>query len=276
MDKLIITAALVGAEVSREQTPYLPLSPREIADEAKKVRDAGASIVHLHMRDDLGNPSQDRSLFAEAISYIQSETDLIIQVSTGGAVGMTAEERLQPVTLSPEMASLSAGSVNFGEDVFSNPLPMVREFAQACLNFQVKPEVEIFESGMIQNALSLIKLGLLQEPVHFNFVLGVPGGMPATAKNLLFLLDLIPSSSTWTVSGMGRHQLSMNTLGILLGGHIRTGLEDNIYYRKGLLAEGNSPFVNRLVKLAEILERPVASPLEARKILGLSPITKDM
>ena len=270
MDKLIITAALVGAEVTREQTPYLPLSPREIADEAKKVRDAGASIVHLHMRDNLGNPTQDRTLFAEAISYIQSETDLIIQVSTGGAVGMTAEERVQPVTLTPEMASLSTGSVNFGDDVFSNPLPMVREFAQACLKYHVKPEVEIFESGMIQNALALVKQGLLQEPVHFNFVLGVPGGMSATAKNLLFLLDLIPSTSTWTISGIGRHQLSMNTLGILLGGHVRIGLEDNIYYRKGVLAEGNAPFVNRLVKLAECLDRPVASPLEACKILGLS------
>ncbi len=123
---------------------------------------------------------------------------------------------------------------------------------------------------MIQNALMLVKQGLLQEPVHFNFVLGVPGGMPATDKNLLFLLDLIPSTSTWTVSGMGRHQLNMNTLGILMGGHVRTGLEDNIYYRKGVLAKGNAPFVERLVKLAESLDRPVANPAEARKILGLS------
>lgn len=269
MEKLIITAALVGAEVTREQTPYLPLSPREIADEAKKVWTAGASIVHLHMRDTLGNPTQNKALFAEVISYIQAETDLIIQVSTGGAVGMTAEERVQPVTLSPEMASLSTGSVNFGEDVFSNPLPMVREFARACQIHHVKPEIEVFESGMIQNALTLVKVGLLQEPLHFNFVLGVPGGMPATAKNLLFLLDLIPPTSTWTVSGMGRHQLSMNTLGIILGGHVRTGFEDNIYYRKGVLAEGNAPLVERLVSLAKSLDRPVASSSEARKLLGL-------
>ncbi len=132
MEKLIIPAALVGAEVTREQTPFLPLFPREIADEAKRVCDAGASIVHLHMRDNLGNPTQDKARFAEAISYIQAETNLIIQVSTGGAVGMTAEERVQPVTLKPEMASLSTGSVNFGDDVFSNPLPMVREFARVC------------------------------------------------------------------------------------------------------------------------------------------------
>lgn len=271
MEKLIITVALVGAEVTRDQTPYIPLSPREIADEARNVHEAGASIVHLHMRDQFGNPSQNKALFAEVISYIQAETDLIIQVSTGGAVGMTAEERVQPVTLAPEMASLSTGSVNFGDDVFSNPLPMVREFARVCQTHQVKPEIEVFESGMVQNALSLIKQGLLFEPLHFNFVLGVPGGMPATAKNLLFLLDLIPSSSTWTVSGIGRHQLSMNTLGILLGGHARTGFEDNIYYSKGVLAKGNAPLVDRLVKIAGNLERTVASPMEARKLLGILP-----
>jgi len=272
MEKLMITVALVGAEVTREQTPYLPLSPREIADEAIKVHNAGASIVHLHMRDGLGNPSQDKALFAEAITYIQSATDLIIQVSTGGAAGMTAEERIQPVTLAPEMASLSTGSVNFGSEVFSNPLPMVREFARVCQTYQVKPEIEVFDSGMIQSALNLVKEGLLQEPFHFNFVLGVPGGMPATAKNLLFLLDLIPPTSTWTVSGIGRYQLSMNTYGILLGGHVRTGFEDNIYYRKGILSKGNAPLVDRLVKLAENLDRSIASPREARKILGIFPV----
>ncbi len=269
MDKLMITAALVGAEVSREDTPYLPLSPREIADEAKCVYEAGAAIVHLHMRDQAGNSSQNKALFAETISYIKAETDLIVQVSTGGAVGMTAKERLQPVTLSPEMASLSTGSVNFGAEVFSNPLPMVCEFAKACREYQVKPEIEVFDSGMVTTALSLVKEGLLTEPLHFNFVLGVPGGMAATAKNLLFLLDLIPAGSTWTVSAIGRHQLPMNTLGILLGGHVRTGLEDNIYYTKGVLAEGNASLVKRLVNIAQELGRPLASATEARVLLGL-------
>ncbi len=167
------------------------------------------------------------------------------------------------------MASLSTGSVNIGGEVFSNPLPMVREFARVCQTHHVKPEVEIFDSGMVQNALSLVKQGLLEDPVHFNFVLGVPGGMTATAKNLLFLLDLIPPTATWTISGMGRQQLSMNTLGILLGGHVRTGLEDNIYLRKGVLSGGNAPLVERLVRISTNLERLVATPEEARKILGL-------
>lgn len=270
MEKLMITAALVGAEVTREQTPYLPISPREIADEAKRVRAAGAAIVHLHMRDSKGNPSQDRELFAEAVEYIRSETDLIVQVSTGGAVGMTAAERVQPVILAPDMASLSTGSVNFGEEVFSNPFPMIREFAQTCQVYGVKPEIEVFDSGMVNNALLLVKQGLLKEPLHYNFVLGVPGGLPATAKNLLFLLDLIPPGSTWTVSGIGKHQLTMNTLGIVLGGHVRTGLEDNIFYRKGVLAQGNVPLVERLVKIAQELERQVATPEEAREILKIS------
>lgn len=269
MPKLIITAALVGAEVTREQTPYLPLSPREIADEARRVGEAGASVVHLHMRDTKGVSSQDKNLFAEAISYIRAETDLIIQVSTGGAVGMTAEERVQPVSLSPEMASLSTGTVNFGEEVFSNPRPMVRTFAKACQTYRVKPEIEVFDSGMITSALSLVREGLLREPLHFNFVLGVPGGMAAAAKNLLFLLDLIPPGSTWTVSAVGRHQLPLNTLGILLGGHVRTGLEDNIYLAKGVLAEGNAPLVERIAKLTLDLGRPLAKPAEAREILGL-------
>jgi 3-keto-5-aminohexanoate cleavage enzyme len=270
MEKLIITVALVGAEVTREHTPFLPLTPREIADEAKRVWNAGASIVHLHMRDGNGDSTQDKEIFAEALSYIRAETDLIIQVSTGGAVGMTAEERLQPVTLAPEMASLSTGSVNFGDDIFVNPLPMVRKFAQTCLAYKVKPEIEIFDSGMVSNALALLKQGLLHAPLHFNFVLGVPGAMPATAKNLLFLLEEIPANSTWTVSGVGRHQLAMNTLGIILGGHVRTGFEDNIYYSKGVLAKGNAPLVERLVQLSECLERPVASPAEARKLLGMT------
>ncbi|HZW82526.1 MAG TPA: 3-keto-5-aminohexanoate cleavage protein [Candidatus Deferrimicrobium sp.] len=270
MEKLIITAALVGAEVTRKQTPFLPLTPREIADEAKRVRAAGASIVHLHMRDENGDSTQDKKIFAEAISYIRSETDLIIQVSTGGAVGMTAEERLQPVTLAPEMASLSTGSVNFGDDVFFNPLPLVRKFAETCLQYKVKPEIEIFDSGMISNALVLLKQELLHAPLHFNFVLGVPGAITATAKNLLFLLEETPANSTWTVSGIGRHQLAMNTLGIVLGGHVRTGFEDNIYYSKGVLAKGNAPLVERLVQLSECLGRPVASPDEARKLLGIS------
>lgn len=269
MEKLIITVALVGAEVTREQTPYLPLSPREIADEARKVWEAGAAIVHLHMRDAEGKPTQDQALFAETISYIQAETDLIVQVSTGGAAGMSPDERLQPVTLSPEMASLSTGSINFGDEIFCNPLFMVRQFASSCKQFGVKPEIEVFDSGMIASALALVKDGLISEPLHFNFVLGVPGGMPATAKNLLFLLDLIPPASTWTVSGIGRHQLTMNALGILLGGHVRTGLEDNIYFTKGILTQGNAPLVHRLATMAAQLERPLAKPNEARQILGL-------
>lgn len=269
MQPLIITAAIVGAEVTREQTPYLPLAPGEIAGEAVRCREEGASIIHLHVRDDRGRPTQDREYFRRAIDEIRSRTDVIIQVSTGGAVGMTPQERLQPVFLKPEMASLSTGSVNFGDDVFLNHPRDIEFFAGTLKEQGVRPEIEVFDTGMIDSALCLLKKGLLAEPLHFNFVLGVPGGIPATAKNLLLLVESIPAGSTWTVSGIGRHQLAMNVLGIVLGGHVRTGLEDNIFYDRGVPAMGSWQLVERLSRIAGELGRPVATPGEARDMLGL-------
>lgn len=269
MEKLIITAAITGAEVRREDTPYLPVTPDELALESRRAREAGAAVIHLHVRDQDGKPTQDREIYREAMKKIRAATDVIIQVSTGGAVGMTPEERVQPVTLGPEMASLSTGSVNFGSEVFLNSPAVIRFLAEKCREYGVRPEIEVFETGMIQNALELVKEGLVDRPLHFNFVLGVPGGMPATPKNLLWLTESIPAGSTWTVSAMGRHQLPMNTLGIILGGHVRTGLEDNIFFRKGELAGGNAPLVSRICVLARILGREVATPIDAREILEL-------
>lgn len=266
---LIITAAIAGAEVTRRQNPHLPLTPREIAGEAARCREKGASIIHLHVRDEEGRPTQDRERFRQAMEEIGRRTDVIIQVSTGGAVGMTPGERLQPVTLRPEMASLSTGTVNFGEDVFLNRPGDIEIFAKTMGDHGVKPEIEVFEAGMIANALGLVKKGLLTPPLHFNFVLGVPGGMPASAKNLLFLVESIPPGATWTVSGIGSRQLAMNVLGIILGGHARTGLEDNCHYSRGVPALGSWQLVERLAGLAGELGRPVASPGEAREILGL-------
>ncbi|MFZ5651197.1 MAG: 3-keto-5-aminohexanoate cleavage protein [Bacillota bacterium] len=271
MQPLIITAAIVGAEVTRDQTPYLPITPGEIAEEAALCREKGASVIHLHVRDDRGWPTQDREYFRRAMDEIRSRTDVIIQVSTGGSVGMTPEERLQPVFLGPEMASLTTGSVNFGDDVFLNHPRDIDLFARTLKDQGVRPEVEVFDAGMIGSARRLVKKGLLAEPLHFNFVLGVPGGMPATAKNLLLLAESIPAGSTWTVSGIGRHQLSMNILGMVMGGHVRTGLEDNIFYGRGVLARGSWHLVDRLAGMAGEMERPVATPGEAREILGILP-----
>lgn len=269
MEKLIITAAVVGAELTRKDTAYLPLTPEEIAMEACGCCEAGAAIVHLHARDAAGNPTQGSEIYREIIERIRERSNPIIQVSTGGAIGMSAEERLQSLDVMPEMASLTAGTVNFGSGVFYNPPDLLTRFAAAMKERGIKPEIEIFDAGMVANALRLTKQGLLADPVHFDLVLGVPGGLPATLKNLQFVVDLLPNGATWSVAGIGRGQLSMAAAAILLGGHARVGLEDNIYYRKGQLAMGNVPLVQRLVRLADEFERDVATPDEARMILGL-------
>lgn len=269
MQKLIITAALAGAEVMKEDTPHLPVTAEEIADQAEEVREAGASIVHIHVRDEDGRPSQDRILYQEAIEKIQKRTDLIVQVSTGGAVGMTSEERLQPLSLRPEMATLTTGTVNFGKEVFMNTPGQLIRFAEEFERYGVRPEFEVFDVGMIANAMELVKKGFFTGHLHFDLVMGVPGAIPATAENLLHLIRQLPEGATWTVAGIGRHELPMAALGVVLGGHVRVGLEDNIYYRKGELAT-NAQLVERVVRIAGELERQVATPDEARQILHLT------
>ncbi|WP_044641353.1 3-keto-5-aminohexanoate cleavage enzyme [Risungbinella massiliensis] len=268
MDKLIITAALVGAEVTRDQTPYLPITPEEIATQAYEVWQAGASIVHLHVRDEEGNASQDCDLYQQTMELIRERCDVIVQVSTGGAVGMSVEERMQPLTLSPEMATLTTGTVNFGRDVFWNDRATMERIAEEMNRYRVHPEFEIFDTGMISNAIFLVNKGYCKTHPHFDFVMGVPGGMPATAEQLLFCVSQIPAGATWTVAGIGRHQLIMGSLSIAMGGHVRVGLEDNIFYRAEKLAT-NRQLVERMVRISREMEREIATPVEARHILKL-------
>lgn len=269
MDKLIITAALTGAETTKEANPALPISAEEIAEAACLCQQAGASMVHVHARKPDGNSTQDKEVFAEIISAIRKRCDVIVQVSTGGAVGMTPEERLQPVHLNPEMATLSTGSVNFGDDLFVNTMEDIRTFAKTMIANGVKPEIEAFDSGMVQNALTLVKEGILALPLHFDFVLGVPGAMPGTPEALMYMKSLLPAGCTWTVAGIGRTELPLGAMAIILGGHVRIGFEDNIYYKRGQLAENNAQLVQRIARLAQELGREVATPAEARKILHL-------
>lgn len=269
MQKLIITAAMVGAETTRADQPNLPITPEEIAEAAQACRDAGASICHLHVRTDDGQPTQDKERFRETIEAISQKTDIIVQVSTGGAVWMKPEERLQPIELSPEMATLTCGTVNFGNEVFWNAPDLLEQFATAFKDKGVRPEFEIFDVGMISNAMNLAKKGLVEPPFHFDFVLGVPGALPATPKNLLLMTESIPEGATWSVAGIGRHQLPMATLAVTLGGHVRVGFEDNIYYRKGELANSNAQLVERVARIAAELDRPLATPDEARQMLGI-------
>ena len=269
MDKLIITAALSGAEVTREQQPALPITPDEIGRAAEECFQAGAAMVHVHARNADGSPTQDRETYRQIIAAIRKRCDVIVQVSTGGAVGMTPAERLAPVALAPEMATLSMGSVNFGGDVFMNHPADMAQFLQAMQQHGVKPELEIFDTGMLSTALRWLKKGVLTAPLHFDFVLGIPGGMAGTPEALMYVKAQLPEDATWTVAGIGAAQLPLGTLAIVLGGHVRVGFEDNVYYRKGELASSNAQLVARIARISHELDRPVATPDEARALLGI-------
>jgi 3-keto-5-aminohexanoate cleavage enzyme len=271
MEKLIITAAISGAEVTKDHNPNVPYTVLEIRDEARRACEAGASVIHLHVREDDGTPTQGRERFRACMEAILDVCpDVIIQPSTGGAVGMTADERLQPLTLFPEMATLDCGTLNFGgDDIFVNTENMVMEFAKRMFDLGVKPECEVFDKSMVDTAVRLMKKGFIREPMHFNLVMGVRGGISGEIRDLLFMKESLPAGSTYTVSGIGRTQLSMNTMAILMGGHVRVGFEDNIFLDRGELASSNADFVERIAALSRMLGREVATPDEARVILGL-------
>ncbi len=277
MDKLIITVAGVGAETTREAQPSLPISAQEIGEDAARCREAGASVYHLHVRRPDGTPTQDKDVFAAAVAAIRERTDIIIQTSTGGAMGMTADERLQPLGLDPEMASLTTGTANFGDEVFFNDTALMREFYTRMQAKGVRPEFEIFEAGQIDNALRLVKqYGPAGPLLHWDFVLGVPGSMSGEPRNLTFLADRIPAEgSTWTATGIGRWHMPVTMAALALGGNVRLGLEDNIFYHKGVLADGNAHLTARVARLAAEWGRECATPDEARRLLKLAPYDVD-
>jgi 3-keto-5-aminohexanoate cleavage enzyme len=271
MEALIVTCAPVGAEVMPAQTPYLPVTIAALGETAAAIRAAGASIVHVHCRNDDGTNTHAVARFREAYDAIRAKSDLIVQFSTGGAIGMSSRERAAVLALQPEMASLTCGTVNFGDDVFVNDFPLMRMLLERMHRYGVRPELEIFDKGHLANARQLAREGLLSFPQHVDFVLGVPGGLEATAQNLSDLVDDLPAGCTWSVAGIGRAQLPMAMIAIAMGGHVRVGLEDNIYYSKGRLAR-NEELVERVVRIAREAGRDVAAPDEARAMLGLQPV----
>jgi 3-keto-5-aminohexanoate cleavage enzyme len=273
-EPIILTAALVGAEVMRKDTPFIPYTPEEIAAEAVRCWRAGAAIVHLHVREPDGKPSQAAALFGRAIGLIRTQCDVVIQTSTGGAVGMSVEERCGPLTLEgdlkPEMATLTTGTINFGEEVFSNPRPLVRDIARRIRAAGLKPEFEIFDAGMIDEARYLHREGLVDFPGHWDFVLGVPGGLGARPDAVDYLRRQLPEGATWSCAAMGRFQLPMVELVAERGGHARVGLEDNIFLEKGVLARGSFELVERAAAIARSKGREPAAPARARELLGLA------
>lgn len=271
MDKLIITAAICGAEVTKEQNPAVPYTVKEITHEAKLAHEAGAAVIHLHVRYDDGTPTQDRERFRICIDSIYKECpDVIILPSTGGAVGMTAKERLQPTELFPEIATLDCGTCNFGDEVFENTIPMLRVFGERMKANDIKPECECFEKGHLDTALWLARKGFISaERMHFNLVLGVLGAMNATVRNLSYLVDSLPSDATWCATGIGRNEFPLAAAAIAMGGNIRVGFEDNLYFSTGVLAKSNAELVEKAVALAKRLDRPIATSDEARTILNI-------
>lgn len=274
MEKLIITAAICGAEVTKEHNPAVPYTVEECVREAKSAYDAGASIIHLHVRYDDGTPTQDKERFRVIIDAIKAACpDVIIQPSTGGAVGMTNDERLQPTELLPEMATLDCGTCNFGGDeVFTNTENTIKYFGKRMIELGIKPELECFDKSMIEMALRIYKKGLILAPMHFDFVMGVNGGIGGDLRDFVFLRNSIPVDATYTVAGVGRFEFPLAAAAIIDGGHVRVGFEDNVYLSKGVLARSNGELVAKVVRLAKELGREVATPAEARQILNLKPI----
>jgi 3-keto-5-aminohexanoate cleavage enzyme len=273
MDPLIITCAITGAETTRDKQPNLPITPKEQAAAAKEAVQAGCSIIHLHVREDDGKPSQRVERFEESIRLIrEAAPGVIIQISSGGAVGESIENRARPLSLKPEMASLNIGTLNFGDDVFINHPKDVVGLAKKMAEHKVMPELEVYEAGHLEAAFRLKKQGVLGEPMHFQFVLGVPGGMSGELPNLMHLVQLLGSYGQgyhWGVAGIGRYQLHLAVHAILMGGHVRVGFEDNIFYTKGVVANSNAQLVERVARLSRELGREVASPAQARKLLGI-------
>jgi 3-keto-5-aminohexanoate cleavage enzyme len=266
-DALLITVAGVGAEVMRAQQPNLPLLPDEVGEEYRRSFDAGATIGHVHGRKPDGRPTQDLETFRAYAAAIRARCPIIQQFSTG----MGVEERIAALVLRPDMATLTLGTCNFGEEIFENSLPTIRTILERIRKFGIVPELEIFDDGMLSTADFLFAKGFLAPPAHFDFVLGVPGAAAATPDNLLHFARSIPAGCTWTVAGIGRRQTAMATLAIAMGGHVRVGFEDNIHYRKGELADSNARFVERIARIAREVGREPASIAEARQILHLPP-----
>ncbi len=270
-EPVIITAAVVGAEVTRAQNPAVPYTPAEIAAAAVAAGRAGAAVVHLHARWPDGRPSQEAVHFREIIDRIrQAGSELVVQCSTGGAVGMPLEERLGSLVDGAEMGTLNLGTMNFGDGVFVNTRPDIVRVAARLRERGLVPECEVYDAGMLDALRWLLGQGHLRAPYHVQLVLGVPGGISAGERNLRFLVEGLPEPTHWSVAGVGRFQLPMAELAVRLGGHVRVGLEDNLFLSRGVLAGGSDELVSRAVDMAQRAGREPASPARARDLLGIA------
>jgi 3-keto-5-aminohexanoate cleavage enzyme len=268
----VISVAITGSLPSKQHNPAVPITVSEQVESTHEAFEAGASLVHVHVRDDAGAPSSDPDRFSQVLMGIREHCPgMIVQFSTGGR-GRSAAERGSALALGPDMASLATGSVNFPDSVYENSPALVDDLASAMFRYGIKPEVEVFDLAMLYNALALAERGLLTAPIHVQFVLGLKNALPARREVLAFLVNelrALAGDATWTAAGMGRHQLQVNQWSLELGGHCRTGLEDNVRFDATRLAASNAELVQRLAGMLAQYERFPASPGEARAILGL-------
>jgi uncharacterized protein (DUF849 family) len=269
-DKVIITCALLGGETKRSQTPYVPITPQEIADQAVEAHAAGAAVVHVHVRDDDENNSMDFARFKYVVEDVRKRCNVVINL-TSACFATSIPDRMRPFAeLKPELASLDCGTMNWAyRAVFDNTPEFLNAASQKMLAVGVKPEIEVFDSGMIDNAMYLVRQGYIEQPPYFQFVLGAAGGASATVKSLLYLVESIPPEAKWSAFGIGKNSLAVMYAALALGGNIRVGLEDGVYMKKGVLAKSNAELVARAVRVVKEFNKEPATPDEARQILGL-------
>ncbi|TDF67213.1 3-keto-5-aminohexanoate cleavage protein [Cupriavidus sp. L7L] len=273
-DPCVISVAITGSIPRKKDNPAIPISVAEQIESTHASYEAGATLVHVHVRDDQENSSSDPERFAAVQEGIRKHCPgMIVQFSTGGR-GREPEQRGAMLYLRPDMASLATGSVNFPTTVYENPPGFVRALAATMRDFDIKPEIEIFDLAMLYNTAELVREGLIAAPAHVQFVFGIKNALPARREILAFQVDQLQKilpGATWTAAGIGRHQLEVNHWTLELGGHCRTGLEDNVRWDKGTLAASNAQLVRRVANLCEQYGRAVATPAQARQLLGLPP-----
>lgn len=271
MSKAVVTAALTGPIATKADNPHLPTSPEEIAAAARGAYDAGAAVVHLHLRDDDGRPTADLEIARRVVAAVEEACPALIQLSTGVGLDVPFEEREKLVEARPRMASLNPCTMSFGAGEFRNPPAGVRRLAARMQELGIKPELEIYDTGHLDVCLQLVEEGLVEPPLSFSIVMGVRGGMPATPKALVELVERLPADAVWQAIAIGRANLPITAIGLAMGGNARTGMEDTLMLRRGVPATSNAELVGRLVEVARTLEREVAGVADVEETLRLRP-----
>lgn len=304
-DKFIVTAAITGSVHSPTMSPYLPITPKQIADETVRAYEAGAAVAHIHVRNpETGQPSPDQELFREVITNVKSRCNMVLCLTTGGGLGMTTEDRVRVVsTFKPELASFNFGSMNFAlfdapermrikewkfpweepyykftyDFIFPNTFKTLTEFSQLFAKNETKPELEIYDVGMLNNLAYMIEHEHIKKPVYLQFVMGILGGIPPSHENLLFLYNTarqLIGDFQWSVCAVGRWQMLMGAMSLTMGGNVRVGMEDSLWAGKGVVAKSNAEQVEKIVHIGHELSLEPATPDEARQILGLKGLNK--